>query len=459
MTKIINIQNNISKLNFEPADERYEQYYAAFLSSDLGIIYKAIPWNELVKVISAELPKKKRQGQKGFFTLAGKLGLMFLKNYLNCSDSMLTDRLNSDYMLQFFCGVYIRPEQQIKDKKLISQIRCELSKVLILDKCQKVLAQAWSPYMKNKSVCLTDATCFESKMRFPSRVKLAWECCEWVHQQMRKMCKLSKQKMPRSKYEEQHTKYLHYQKTRKKTYKKELVRMRSLLYLLDKLLNQIIVIEQACEGQGITMTNQYKHRINTIHKILEQQEHHFDTNEPIKDRIVSISKDYIRPIVRGKENKSVEFGAKANCVQIDGINFIEHISFDAFNEGVRLIQSIDLVRQLSGNCTHISADRIYATNKNRKYCTKNNIVTNFDRKGKPGPNEKQRIQMQSILNKERSTRLEGSFGNEKQNYGLAKNPTKTKSNEILYIFFGIHLSNAVHIGRRIANMEKFKKSA
>lgn len=33
------------------------------------------------------------------------------------------------------------------------------------------------------------------------------------------------------------------------------------------------------------------------------------------------------PIVRGKETKSVEFGAKAGNIQIDGISFIEHLSF------------------------------------------------------------------------------------------------------------------------------------
>jgi len=34
--------------------------------------------------------------------------------------------------------------------------------------------------------------------------------------------------------------------------------------------------------------------------------------------------------------KKVEFGAKVNTIQIDGFNFIEHLSFNAFNEGTRL---------------------------------------------------------------------------------------------------------------------------
>ena len=50
------------------------------------------------------------------------------------------------------------------------------------------------------------------------------------------------------------------------------------------------------------------------------------------NRIVSLSKPYIRPIVRGKETKTVEFGAKCNNILIDGISFIEKLSFNGFNE-------------------------------------------------------------------------------------------------------------------------------
>jgi len=56
--------------------------------------------------------------------------------------------------------------------------------------------------------------------------------------------------------------------------------------------------------------------------------------------IVSISRSYLRPIVRRKEVEKVEFRAKINKLQIDGINFIPHITFDAFNEGTRLESTI-----------------------------------------------------------------------------------------------------------------------
>jgi Transposase DDE domain len=459
VAKLLNIQNNILRIQFENVDQRFDIYYQSFLKTELGLIHQAIPWDDLCKIFKKHLPRKSKCGRTSYFSLQGKIALMFLKQYLMDSDAKIIARLNSDYVLQFFCGIYLRPEDEIKDKKLISQIRCELAGALSIDEVQVELIKKWKLYLKDVHIGLVDATCYESLVRYPTDVKLLWECCEWVYGQMKNICKSSKQKMPRTKYSEQKTKYLIFQKQRKKTHKQIQKRRRSLLPLLSKLLSHI---DQAFEAETVSnlrMPPQYFKRIRTIRKIYAQQLKQFKTGEPIENRIVSIAKDYLRPIVRGKEVKPVEFGAKANCVQIDGINFIEHISFNSFNEGTRLKKSIFLVRKLTGKCTHMGADQIYATNKNRTYCSKQNIKTNFVPKGKPGPLEEQRSQMQSILSKERATRLEGSFGTEKIHYGLSKINARTKANEILCIFFGIHTANAVDIGKRISKLKKSKKSA
>ncbi len=60
------------------------------------------------------------------------------------------------------------------------------------------------------------------------------------------------------------------------------------------------------------------------------------------------------------------------------------------------------------------------------------------------------------IKKERATRLEGSFGNEKNHYNLRTIKARTKKNEILWIFFGIHTANALNIGRRIDEVEQNK---
>jgi len=45
-------------------------------------------------------------------------------------------------------------------------------------------------------------------------------------------------------------------------------------------------------------------------------------------------------------------------------------------------------------------------------------------------------------------KVTGSFGKDKEHYNLRKIKAKTKSAEILWIFFGIHTGNALEIGRR-----------
>ena len=85
----------------------------------------------------------------------------------------------------------------------------------------------------------------------------------------------------------------------------------------------------------ITLTEEQSKRLSALKEVCRQQSALAQKKE-VKHRIVSIDRPYIRPIVRGKENKRVEFGAKVNNIQIDGISFIEHHSFEAFNEGVRL---------------------------------------------------------------------------------------------------------------------------
>ena len=76
-------------------------------------------------------------------------------------------------------------------------------------------------------------------------------------------------------------------------------------------------------------------RLSIIRKVLVQEKEMFEGRK-VSDRIVSIDRHYVRTIVRGKETKSVEFGAKVNNIQIDGISLIEHLSFKALNEGIRL---------------------------------------------------------------------------------------------------------------------------
>lgn len=450
MGKIQRIWETSLEINFKSPQEEFKIYWESFLESEVGKIHTAIPWQELIKHFKI---KEHKKGPSRIFSPKGMLALMFLKSYVDSSDRKLIEHLNGNINFQLFCDLLLKGKR-ITNYKIVSYIRTYLGKQLNIKENQKLLAKYWKPFMEQPNIMLTDATCYETSMRYPTNQKLLWESIEWCYGQMKFMCKYLKIQTPRTKYLKQSANYNNYSRKRKRTIKERTVLTRSLLHLLNKLLGLLEEIEHQCN-----MPQKYHKQIRTIKTILKQQQEIFRTGKSVPDRIVSIAKAYIRPIVRGKEVKSVEFGAKVNMIQFDGINFIEHLSFNAFHEGIRLPKSIRYGRELVGKITHVSADDIYATNDNRSYCKKEGIVHGFKRKGKPGKYEDQRASLYTELRKERATRMEGSFGTEKEYYGLKRIKARIQKNEELTIFFGVHTANAIRIAQRMTSQKPNKIAA
>ena len=187
-----------------------------------------------------------------------------------------------------------------------------------------------------------------------------------------------------------------------------------------------------------------------------QQKNHFENNDPresVRDRIVSVSKPYVRPIVRGKEMKGVEFGAKCNNILVDGLSFIEKLSFNAFSEGTRLPHCLKMHRKLFGvDARKVGGDAGYSGCANREYCKERGIHTSFVKRGRPSLEKKKENDIiRNELARVRATRMEGSFGTQKEHYGLKRIKARTRLTEILYIFFGIHTANVVQPVRREAS--------
>lgn len=98
----------------------------------------------------------------------------------------------------------------------------------------------------------------------------------------------------------------------------------------------------------------------------------------IPDRIVSVSHPLVRPIVRGKAGKPVEFGAKLDISVVDGWTRLECCSFDAYNEAGNLKM---IVERLEGHYpSRILADKIYRNRENLSFCKEHGI-----RLSGPGP--------------------------------------------------------------------------
>lgn len=273
------------------------------------------------------------------------------------------------------------------------------------------------------------------------------------------MCKASRElgiHRMRTKYLDVSRDNMAYVKQRRHTQKRTRKMIRRLLDLLGKILAELRRLDRDNPCAGLFSDKQLA-EIETITKIYRQQHNHQksgNAKESIPNRIVSVNKPYVRPIVRGKEIKKVEFGAKCNNIQIDGISFIEKLSFNAFNEGTRLVHCVKLAEKLFGvKITKLGGDCSYSGNDNRNFCSEENIVTSFSQKGKKREATASVSMVKKELARVRATAMEGSFGTQKEHYGLKRINGRIKRTEILIIFFGIHTANAVQLARRIAKAE------
>jgi hypothetical protein len=175
--------------------------------------------------------------------------------------------------------------------------------------------------MKDLDTMYTDATCYESEMRYPTDSKLLWEGIEKTYSIMCRMSRSLNNPRPRTKYLDVRKSTMGYRKQRKHTKGQTRKMQRRLLDLLGKILKEIRKIERHNDKAGNLLTEREKNDIEIITRMYRQQKSHFqsgDSRESIRNRIVSISKPHVRPIVRGKEVKSVEFGQSAITYWLTG---------------------------------------------------------------------------------------------------------------------------------------------
>ena len=121
-------------------------------------------------------------------------------------------------------------------------------------------------------------------------------------------------------------------------------------------------------------------------------------------------------------------------------------------EGKVALMFLKMHRKLFGvEAKKVGGDAGYAGSANREYCKDRGIQTSFVKRGRPSLEKKENDIIRNELARVRATRMEGSFGTQKEHYGLKRIKARTKLTEILYIFFGIHTANAVQLVRREVN--------
>ncbi|MFP4340469.1 MAG: hypothetical protein ACLFQO_08495 [Cyclobacteriaceae bacterium] len=97
---------------------------------------------------------------------------------------------------------------------------------------------------------------------------------------------------------------------------------KTLRYLLNCVERNLAYIDQMLDripGMGFPLSHKYQRQLWVIHTLYQQHRSMYDTKtNRCDDRSVSISQLHVRPIVRGKQGKPVEFGAKLSLSLMDG---------------------------------------------------------------------------------------------------------------------------------------------
>jgi IS5 family transposase len=102
-----------------------------------------------------------------------------------------------------------------------------------------------------------------------------------------------------------------------------------------------------------------------------------DNTHSHPDRIVSVHQPYVRPITRGKDKHSTEFGTKIGVSFCNGFSMVDTLSWHAYSESKDLIKHVENYRRNFGYYPEfLLADKAYLTRENREFLKLRNIQYN-----------------------------------------------------------------------------------
>ncbi len=404
---------------------------------------RQIPWDLLVTTYQAQLNNSQR-GAEGINPRVA-IGAMILKHICNMSDRETLLQIQENMYMQYFIGYSSFSNEEPFDPSLfvefrkrmgIEQINAINEKILGLSKkpednfpedeagsgvggdttneentSTKQIAKDAS-LKEHKGKLITDATACPQDIAYPTDLNLLNDAREKSEQLIDKLYlpQLHESK-PRTDRKQARKLYLHTaqkknksKKEIRKAIKKQLSYLRKNLKSINLLLDvyPIIPLQQ----------KDYKYLL-VINTVYEQQQKMFAEHvHSIEHRIVSIHQPHVRPIVRGKSNAYVEFGAKINVSLMNGFAFLDDLSWDAFNEGTRLMASVEKYRERFGYYpADVLADKIYCNRANRAALKLLGITLHAKPLGRPKA-------VEDHISPDERNPIEGTFGQAKTAYGM-----------------------------------------
>ncbi len=200
----------------------------------------------------------------------------------------------------------------------------------------------------------------------------------------------------------------------------------------------------------ILLNRRDKQLIETIGKVYAQQKQRYDEKvHRIDDRIVNLYQPWVRPIKRGKSGSDVEFGPKLSVSLIGTMAYVDHFSWDAYNEGNYLKQPVEAYYHRYGFYPEVViADTIYGNRENRRYMKALGIRYSGKKLGRPiriSEVNRERWKAEKRRRKVEQRKrvlIEGCFGVGRRRYGLGRVRTRlqeTSETSICMAFFAMRI--------------------
>ncbi len=441
----------------------------------------SIPWATIEERYADLFPSHRGQKAK---PVRMALGALIIKEKCGYTDRETVEQITENPYLQFFIGLKEYQDRPPFDPSLMVHFRkrfgTEVLKDINEEICQaarkaeeqkddddnkpeppsgghkteesnnpKRKGSSFITYPVNQGKLILDATCTPADIRFPTDISLLNEAREKlddiidiVHKTLGKPGK-----RPRTYRQIARKAFLSIAKNKKpgkkgirKAVGKQLRYVRRNLGAVDRLL--------AAAGDGHGLSQKHLETLSTIRVLYKQQLSMYNNRtHKIPDRVVSISQPHVRPIVRGKAAADVEFGAKVAISIVDGYTYIETLSWDAFNEGTTLVESIESYRERYGHYPAVvQADKIYRNRKNLQYCEGHDIRLSGPRLGRPPADKEKQKEQKRLERQDASERnaVEGKFGEGKRRYGLARIMARLKETAESEIYLQFLVMNLEH---------------
>ena len=410
------------------------------------VLAHQIPWDLLVSTYQSQM-NNSQTGADGINPRVA-IGSMILKHLCNMSDRETVLQIQENIYMQYFIGYSSFSKEEPFDPSLfvdfrkrlgIEQINAINEKILGLsngDNASKqsedindsehqdginaedneTLHQEVSELEKSithKGNLIIDATACPQDIAYPTDLNLLNDAREKSEELIDILYNEHlHEKKPRTYREVARKNYLRTAQKKVKSnreihnaVKKQLNYLRRNIKSINKLLDAYAVIPLD--------RRLYKYLL-VINTLYEQQQKMFEEHtHTIEHRIVSIHQPHVRPIVRGKTNAKVEFGSKINVSLMNGYAFLDDLSWEAFNEGTRLMASVEKYKKRFGYYPEVvMADKIYCNRQNRASLKLLGIKLRAKALGRPSA-----VDVEHVRPGERNP-IEGKFGQAKTAYGM-----------------------------------------